>query len=124
MFSLQLFCRRKKKTTKKIPHSHHVKIPFFLSILRSPPQHPSAAALSLNVAPQWVDISTEVQQGIADIKTRMAKLQQVHSKVMLTTFEESDVNEQEVEIMTQEASRVPFDLLHIMVYGHYMDVWT
>lgn len=68
---------------------------------------PSAAALALAVAPAWVDISSDISSGIEDIKTKLGKLTAVHSRAMLTTFDDtSATHEQEVEVLTQEITRL------------------
>ena len=56
--------------------------------------------------PAWVQISRDVTHGIEEIKVRMSKLQQVHSRAILTTFDDAAGTEQEVEVMTQEITRV------------------
>ena len=44
--------------------------------------------------PPWVQISREVTHGVEEIKVRMSKLQQVHARVILTTFDDATSNEQ------------------------------
>ncbi|KAH7339532.1 t-SNARE [Rhizoctonia solani] len=71
--------------------------------------NPGNAALHIDIAPPWLDISDQVEVAIVDTRNKILALDKLHAKHVLPGFKDRSEEEREIEQRTNEITRVsPF----------------
>jgi len=78
------------------------------SHLISERDHSVSVGIPHTLPPEWVDIVESIQKNISDIKVQVRQLQKLHAARLKVQFagEQESKQEREIEIITQETSRV------------------
>ena len=53
-----------------------------------------------------IDFKEQIRTEMFTIKQKMSELRQLHGKAALTSFDDSDSNEAQIEVLTQEITRL------------------
>lgn len=56
--------------------------------------------------PKYVDFKEQIRTEMFTIKQRMNDLRQLHGRAALTNFDDTDSSEAEIEVITQEITRL------------------
>ncbi|KAG8734519.1 hypothetical protein FRC11_000007 [Ceratobasidium sp. 423] len=67
--------------------------------------NPGNAALHIDIAPPWLDISDQVEVAIIDTKNKILALDKLHAKHVLPGFKDRSAEEREIEQRTNEITR-------------------
>ncbi|CAE6431183.1 unnamed protein product [Rhizoctonia solani] len=63
------------------------------------------AALHIDIAPPWLDISDQVEMAIVDTRNKILALDKLHAKHVLPGFKDRSAEEREIEQRTNEITR-------------------
>ncbi|KAJ1304490.1 hypothetical protein OPQ81_005636 [Rhizoctonia solani] len=66
---------------------------------------PEDAALHIDIAPSWLDISDQVEMAITDTRNKILALDKLHAKHVLPGFKDRSAEEREIEQRTNEITR-------------------
>ncbi|KAJ7072311.1 syntaxin-like t-SNARE protein TLG2 [Mycena amicta] len=69
------------------------------------PSSPRHTALDLDLPPQWVDISEQVQDILADTHAKITALEKLHAKHVLPGFTDRSLEEREIENWTTDITK-------------------
>lgn len=61
---------------------------------------------SVALAPQYVEFKEAVRNEMSTIKQKMNELKSLHGRAALTTFDDSNSHEVEIDVVTQEITRL------------------
>ncbi|CAE6471607.1 unnamed protein product [Rhizoctonia solani] len=67
--------------------------------------NPENAALHIDIAPPWLDISDQVEVAIVDTRNKILALDKLHAKHVLPGFKDRSAEEREIEQRTSEITR-------------------
>ncbi|CAE6539264.1 unnamed protein product [Rhizoctonia solani] len=67
--------------------------------------NPENAALHIDIAPTWLDISDQVEVAIVDTRNKILALDKLHAKHVLPGFTDRSAEEREIEQRTSEITR-------------------
>lgn len=62
--------------------------------------------MSGSLPPRYVDFKEQIRTEMFSIKHKMNDLRQLHGRAALTSFDDSDSNEAEIEVITQDITRL------------------
>ena len=66
----------------------------------------SSSQLASAMPPRYVDFKEQIRTEMFTIKQRMNDLRQLHGKAALTNFDDTDSSDAEIEVITQEITRL------------------
>lgn len=66
----------------------------------------SSLEMASVIPPRYVDFKEQIRTEMFTIKQRMNDLRHMHGKAALTNFDDTDSNEAEIEVITQEITRL------------------
>lgn len=66
----------------------------------------SSIELATSLPPRYVDFKEQLRTEMFTIKQKMSELRQLHGRAALTSFDDSDSNEAQIEVLTQEITRL------------------
>ena len=66
----------------------------------------AGGSVTLNMPPQWVQVSDDVTASMARIKDRLNQLAALHARALLPNFDEFSGEDAKVEVLTQEITRL------------------
>ena len=66
----------------------------------------SSSQLASAMPPRYVDFKEQIRTEMFTIKQRMNDLRQIHGKAALTNFDDTDSSDAEIEVITQEITRL------------------
>ena len=62
--------------------------------------------LATSMAPRYVDFKEQIRTEMFTVKQRMNDLRQLHGRAVLTNFDDTDSSDAEIEVITQEITRL------------------
>ena len=62
--------------------------------------------LATSMPPRYVDFKEQIRAEMFSIKQKMSELRKLHGRAALTSFDDSDSNEAQIEVLTQDITRL------------------